>query len=165
MSEIVLFNLLDSKDYDTLNCFANEIVEFAIRKHLGVHFNELGYASSLIREQGMTHYFFVSDSFLHCNASFIDMSDLSNLNGLKYKFEFFKKLSFLNKIFKILKKHKIFNVELYISSDGILDGENDFTLLSLSGRNWMNNLYNFTIERSEEWAYEIPSVKIVLEHR
>ena len=161
MSEIFLVNMqYDSISYDALNSLANEITAFALKNNLGVHFNEFWDSLEVIRKKHMKNYFFISDSFLHCNASFLDIATTTHLVNLDYKTNFYNNLEFVYEMIGIIEKYDVSNIELYISSDGILDDEKDFIVLNLNKSELLDKLYQTVINNVNEFAYECPPIKI-----
>lgn len=158
MSELFLVNIKhDNICYEKLNSLANELTSVALKNSIGVHFNEFGDCIGLIRKKQMKNYFFISDSFLHCNASFLDILATSNFD---YKNKFYNNLSFVLEIIDILEKHAIYEIEIYISSDGILDDENDIIVLNSDKYDVLDKLYQSVIDNVSEFAYEFPTTKI-----
>lgn len=161
MSEIFLVNISETDlDYANLNSFANEITSFALKYQMGIHFNELGYFPQLISECNMKKYFFVSDSFLHCNATFLDMCEFAYLDGEDYKKAFYQKFSFVNQIVDILKKYEILKVQFFISDDGSVESEGDFFTLQSTGNELLDRLYECVL--LNDYPFELPTIKINL---
>ena len=161
MSAIFLINIKEYDfDYDLLNAFSNEIVDCALKHKIGIHFNELGYSRELIEENKMKCYFFLSDSFLHCNASFLDMTEFAYLNMFDFKKRFFERFSFLDEMMAILKKYKIRNIELYASEDGSANYEKDFMQVTSNYHSVMEALFQAIYDASSEFAFEFPSIKV-----
>ena len=161
MSETFLVNMqCDNINYNELNSLANEIIIFALRNKLGIHFNELGYSTDFTKLHQMKNYFFVSDSFLHCNASFLNISSDANLSNLDYKSNFYNNISFAYEMLSIIQKFGISNIEIYISSDSIFEDENDFIVLNSSKEDLLDKVYQTLIDNSNEFAYEFPPIKI-----
>ena len=158
MSELFLVNIkYDNICYNELNSLANELTAFALENNLGVHFNEFGDSIELIKKNHMKNYFFISDSFLHCNASFLDIVATSTSD---FKSKFYNSLSFVYEIIDIIEKYTVSKIEMYISSDGILNDENDFVILNLNKLELLDKLYQTVIDNADEFAYEFPTTKI-----
>ena len=161
MSGTFLVNFSESNlKYDELNVFANEMILFALRKNLGVRFIDSEYFPELVQERNMKHYFFLSDSFLHCNANFLDMCDLAYVNQKNLKKAFCKKYSFVEELVTIIKNHKISKVDIYISDDGSVQEENDFEILQSQEKDLLNQLYNACFQGKGLNVF--PTIKVIL---
>ena len=158
MSELFLVNIkYDNICYEELNALANELTAVALKNSIGVHFNEFGNCIGLIRKKQMKNYFFISDSFLHCNASFLDIFATSNFD---YKNKFYNNLSFVREIIDVVEKYAISEIEMYISSDGVLNDEDDFIVLNSNKYDVLDKLCQSVIDNVNEFAYEFPTTKI-----
>ena len=159
MSELFLVNPNTyNLSYEKLNAFANNVTSFALNSHLGVRFNDSEYFPQLTSETNMQNYFYVSDSFLHCNATFLDMCEYAYLSEEEFKSVFFEKFFFIGQLLKIIQKHGISNVEIFISEDGSIESENDFYVISATKADVLQRLY----ECVKSGDYLFPTIKITL---
>ena len=160
MSECFLVNAeVSNLNYEKLNAFVNNVTLFALESHLGVRFNDSEYFPQLTNATNMQNYFYVSDSFLHCNANFLDMSAYAYLNEGDFKTAFFDKFSFIDRLLTIIQRHEISKVEIFISEDGSIESDNDFFTISTTKEEALLRLYECV--KANDYPFGFPSIKII----
>lgn len=161
MSAIFLVDVTEMQlEYDELNRFVNSVVSFALQYNMGARFHDSEYFPQIVQEKKMKQYFYLSDSFLHCNANFLDMCEFAYLSGEEFKKAFYQKFSFVEELIQVIRNYHVAKVEIYASDDGSVEKEEDFEIVYSTGNNLLNQLYNKFFSHGELNVF--PTVKIVL---
>lgn len=140
MSAICIVNFKEhGLDFSELNCLANELVAFALKKGLGVSFNARDYGYELIREAGMSSYFLLSDSFLYKNCEFLEepLYLLERETERRSYAAFRERYLFMEEMLSLIFRHRVSCVELYLSEDGSESSVPEFSPIQTTAEDFM----------------------------
>ncbi len=164
MSGICIINLKKhNMNFDEMNLLSKKLVKIALKKNIGIFFNNLDYDYEFIKQLKLKNFFLLSDSFLYRNCDFWILNDFVLISDdKKLKKCFYKKYAFFPKIFYELSKYNISTIEVYISNDGSDDVHN-FKELYSTKQKFLDDFYEDFIKESDLYSYGIPTLKFIID--
>ena len=156
MSEFCLVNISDEKlSYEKSELLAKEVVKLSIKNGKGVYFN----TEEFEFQKNMTFYFVICDGFISRNCDFL-FSPVFCIERKREisKRQFCNKYSIFNKVLGLLKKNGMKKAEVYFSSDGVADFEEE--TVELEG--FLGKVYEDIYKNEKEYALQFPSIKYVV---
>ena len=164
MSAICIVNLKEHRlAHKELNCLADELVSFALKRHLGVHFHARDYGYDLIQDAKMSNYFLLSDSFLYKNCEFLEepLYPLERETVQQTYDAFYEKFHFMEEMLFLIFRQDVSCVELYLSTDGSVGSLLDFVSMQTNAEGFMNCLFQTVYDPEEKmFADAFPTVKL-----
>lgn len=156
MSESCLIDLSRNKlSFKEQEHLASELIKDAVNKHYGVHFNAIGYAPNIVKNNKIKFYYYISESFLYINSNFFDFSDMWYIDEKNdIKRNIIKKFSILINQIEYLIKENINLIDIYFTEGSDTEEQNDFKEIFFQGDNILNDIINYMINNNAQYQTE-----------
>ena len=162
MGDLCLFNLKKfDKQFDEFADLTKDVTNYCLANNFGALFCPMKCGNDrIIAEEKMTHYFFLSDSFLYYDYDFLDTTRFVNDSKEQFKKHFFETFKFFEELLDVVFKYDIDIAEVWIDEWFEATEADDFYKITAEKESFLQTLYDFFIEKQVETGHTFPPVVI-----